>query len=126
MLTKAEELLELSFSVASRCSVDILKTIKKFIGKHLLPSLFLIKFHGVHCMKRVQIRSFFWSVCLVFGLNTGKYRLKETPRLGTFHTVVDNFIIKSLRHKCFPVNFSIVLKTPALKNICKQLFLVFY
>ena len=39
---------------------------------------------------------------------------------------VGNFIITRLRHKCFPVNFLVVLKTPALKHVCEQLLLVFY
>ena len=34
-----------------------------------------------------------------------------------------NFIQKRLQHKCFPVNIAKVLKTPILKNICKQLLL---
>ena len=45
MLTKAETLLELSFSVAWKCSVEkgVLKAIAKFIGRHLLTSLFFNK-----------------------------------------------------------------------------------
>ena len=47
-----------------------------------------------HFVKRVQIRSYFWSVfsCirteygdLLFSLNTGKYRPEITPYLDTFH-----------------------------------------
>ena len=33
----------------------------------------------------VQIRSFFWSVFLLFVLNTGKIRTRKIPYLGTFH-----------------------------------------
>ena len=49
-----------------------------------------------HCVKSVQIRSFFWSVFPVFGLNTerfrihseyGKIRTRKTSYLDTFHTV---------------------------------------
>ena len=55
---------------------------------------------GFHCMKGVQIRSFFWSVFSAFGLNTerygvslriqsntGKYEPEKTPYLDTFHAV---------------------------------------
>ena len=37
-----------------------------------------------HCVKSVQIRSFFWSV---FSPNAGKYGPEKTPYLDTFHTV---------------------------------------
>ena len=46
-----------------------------------------------HCVKSVQIRSFFWSVfsCIwteyVFSPNTEKYGPEKTPYLDTFHTV---------------------------------------
>ena len=32
-----------------------------------------------------------------------------------------NFIKKRLQHSCFPVNIAKFLRTPILKNICKQL-----
>ena len=114
MLTKAETLLELSFSVAWKCSVEkgVLKAIAKFIGRHLLPSLFFNKVACCTLFEKFQIRSVFWSVFPVY--------------LDTFHAVVGNLIIKRLWHNCFPMNFSIVLKTPALKNICAQLLVVFY
>ena len=37
-----------------------------------------------HCVKSVQIRSFFWSV---FSLNTEKYGPEKTLCLDTFHGV---------------------------------------
>ena len=37
-----------------------------------------------HCVKSVQIRSYFWSV---FNLNTGKSGPEITPYLDTFHAV---------------------------------------
>ena len=42
-------------------------------------------------MKIVQIRSYFWSVFPVFGLNTGKYGPEITPYLDNFHTVIDTY-----------------------------------
>ena len=39
----------------------------------------------IHCVKSVQIRSFFWSV---FSPNTGKYRPEKNSYLDTFHTVI--------------------------------------
>ena len=35
-----------------------------------------------------------------------------------------NFIKKRLQHKCFPVNFGKLLKTPVLKNIRERLLVV--
>ena len=40
---------------------------------------------GMHCVKSVQIRSFFWSV---FSPNAGKYGPEKTPYLDTFHAVM--------------------------------------
>ena len=37
-----------------------------------------------HCVKCVQIRSFFWSVFPVFSTNTGKYGPEKTPFFDTF------------------------------------------
>ena len=39
----------------------------------------------LHCMKSVQIRSFFWSV---FSPNVGKYGPEKTPHLDTFYAVL--------------------------------------
>ena len=61
---------------------------------------------SMHCVKSVQIRSYFWSVfsCIqtgygdvltgygdteIFSPNTGKYRPEITPYLDTFHTVME-------------------------------------
>ena len=53
---------------------------------------------GVHWVKNVQIRSFFWSVfsCIrtpysvisVFSADTGKYGLEKTLYLHTFHAMM--------------------------------------
>ena len=44
-----------------------------------------------HCVKSVQIRSFFWPVFShifpVFSLNMGKYGPEKTPYSDTFHAV---------------------------------------
>ena len=40
-----------------------------------------------HCMKSVQIRSFFGPYFSVFGLNTRKYEPEKSPYLDTFHAV---------------------------------------
>ena len=54
----------------------------------------------VHCVKSVQMRSYFWSVffCIrtEYSPNTGKYGPEVTLYLDTFHAVVDLFIEKSL------------------------------
>ena len=47
-------------------------------------------FLNLHCVKSVRIRSFFWSVFPLFGLNTGKYGAEKTPYLDTFHAVLIN------------------------------------
>ena len=61
----------------------------------------LVDFHisiSVHCVKSVQIQSYFWSIfsCIgqisIFSPNTGKYRPEITPYLDTFHAVVPSTI----------------------------------
>ena len=42
---------------------------------------------NIQCVKRIQIRSFFWSV---FSPNTGKYGPGKTPYLDTFHALIEN------------------------------------
>ena len=48
-----------------------------------------------HCVKSVQIQSFFWSV---FSPNTGKYRPSKTSYLDTFHTVQRAYLGKMCIH----------------------------
>ena len=78
-----------------------------------------------HCVKSVQIRSFFWSVfsCtwteygdlrmrynLVFSPNAGKYGPEKTSYLDTFH------IVAALLQMCYTAtyfsNFSKMFRTP--------------
>ena len=51
----------------------------------------ITKISSKHCVKKVQIRSFFWSVFFlntaVFSPNAGKYGPEKTPYLDTFHAV---------------------------------------
>ena len=42
----------------------------------------------IHCVKSVQIRSFFWSVFSAISPNIGKYGPKKTPYLDIFHAVI--------------------------------------
>ena len=60
--------------------------------------LFQPKLCDIHCVKSVQIRSFFWSVfprirteyeyLSVFSPNAGKHGPKKTPYLDTFHAAI--------------------------------------
>ena len=52
-----------------------------------------------HCVKSVQIRSYFWSLFSCIRLNTGKYGPEITPYLDAFHagnafcgTLKNNFV----------------------------------
>ena len=45
----------------------------------------------LHCVKRVQTRSFSWSV---FSPNTEKYGLVKTPYLDNFHAVLKQLTLK--------------------------------
>ena len=68
---------------------------------NLHSTLFMISFFSCcldssHCVKSVQIRSFFWTVFsrirteygdLRFNSNTGKYGPEKSPYLDTFHAV---------------------------------------
>ena len=53
-----------------------------------MNSVIQLIFEGIsdiHCVKRVQIRSFLWSV---FSPNAGKYGPEKTPYFNTFHAVI--------------------------------------
>ena len=50
----------------------------------LLHYTFMVLVLPQHCVKSVQIRSYFWSV---FSLNTGKYGPEKAPYLDTFQIV---------------------------------------
>ena len=43
----------------------------------------------IHCVKIVQIRSFFWSVFSCIRTDTGKYEPEKTQCLDTFHAVIN-------------------------------------
>ena len=56
----------------------------------ILMSFFLIAetiTNNIHCLKKVKIRSFFWSI---FSPNRGKYGTEKTPYLDTFHTATNS------------------------------------
>ena len=60
--------------------VQLLTDFKLFSQKR--PSQVFDMFLASHCVKSVQIRSFFWSEC-------GKIRPRKTPYLDTFHVVTN-------------------------------------
>ena len=62
-----------------------------------------------HCVKIVQIRSFFWSV---FNPNAGKYRPEKTPYLDTFHAVGGCRLLSSTNFQIFKT-FSSFLRSRA-------------
>ena len=43
----------------------------------------------MNCVKRVQVRSFFWSIFSRIQFERGKIRTKKTSYLDTFHVVVN-------------------------------------
>ena len=52
--------------------------------------------NDIHCVKSLQIRSYFWSLfsCIrtnkeIYRVNTGKYGPEITPYLDTFHAVIN-------------------------------------
>ena len=49
-----------------------------------------LQLHCKHCMKSVQIRSFFWSA---FSPNAWKYGPEKAPYLDTFHAVKETRIL---------------------------------
>ena len=46
----------------------------------------------IHCAKRVQIRSFSWSVLPPIWTEYGEIRSKKTPYLDSFHVVISDRI----------------------------------
>ena len=72
--------------------------------------------HLNHCVKSVQIRSFFWSV---FIPNAGKYGPEKTPYLDTFHVVNDYtviFFIFLRRFSCFTLCHTTIEKVKSAKQ----------
>ena len=65
----------------------------------------ILSFVSRHCVKNVQIRSYFWSV---FSPNAGKYGPEITPYLDTFRAVrvVANEWLKTSVWNCF--SFSLI------------------
>ena len=67
--------------------------------------------NSTHCVKSVQIRSFFWSVFSRIRTDTGKYGPKKTPYLDTFYPVTTfqfspNFTFFYLSAKVKPEDFA--------------------
>ena len=46
---------------------------------------------NIHCMKSIQIQSFFWSL---FSANAGKLGPEKTPYFDTFHAVIIIYFIR--------------------------------
>ena len=44
-------------------------------------------------------------------------------KVASLHLSADKIIKKRLRHRCFLANIAKFLRTPILKNLCKQLLL---
>ena len=61
-------------------------------------------------------------------LKISHFHKKAPVSESLFNKIADlkacSFIKKRLQHRCFPVNFAKFLRTPILKNICKQLSFV--
>ena len=74
-----------------------------------------------HCVKSVQIRSYFWSV---FNPNTGKYGPEITPYLDTFHAVsIDCFLFdKDLHHERVKKDFVATVVRMWLISILQETF----
>ena len=47
----------------------------------------------------------------------------EAATVDVLQKKASNFIKKKLQHNCFPVNVAKFLRTPIIKDICKQLLL---
>ena len=74
----ADEHVRVRKSCVKTSLMILLKNSKNIVAVHLL----LIREGDSHCVKSVQIRSFFWSV---FSPDTGKYGPEKTPYFDTFH-----------------------------------------
>ena len=64
--------------------MNALHYIKAKVNLHLIVNLIKSEMY-IHCVKCVQIRSFFWSV---FSHIWTEYEPEETPYLDTFHAVI--------------------------------------
>ena len=79
--------------------------------------LFLKKYRSSYL--RCSVRK---GVLKNFGSSTGK-QLCWSLFLWSCRPPAWKFFKKRLEHKCFPVKFATLLRTPILKNICKRLLL---
>ena len=61
-----------------------------------------MRFKILHCVKNVQIRTFFWSV---FSCIWTEYGPEETPYLDTFYTVLDK-LFKEQKLVFLPEDFN--------------------
>ena len=68
-----------------------------------------------HYAKRVQIRSFFWSV---FIPNTGKYGLEKTPYMDTFRAVIHK--LKTIQDATFQLQIFRTTEEEKLQWWCHQ------
>ena len=79
----------------------------------------------------ISIKSHICSVvCIALSIsiqNKKSHIQKKMSMKSLFYKVVGlqvcNFIKKRLQHRCFPVKFAKVLRTPILENICERLLL---
>ena len=60
--------------------------LERDLNDKLLPNQISIS-SGIHCMKSMQIRSFFY---FVFSPNAGKYGPEKTPYSDNFHAVINH------------------------------------
>ena len=83
---------------------------------------FLKKYRNSHrrCRSSHQRYSVRKGVLKNFAYFTGK-QLCWSLFLWSCRPPACKFFIKRLQHKCFPVKFAKLLRTPTLKNICKRL-----
>ena len=94
-----------------------------FILINISSFFWLSENYFIHCVKIVQVRSYFWFVFPILGPNTGKYLPEITPYLDTFHAVkgIFNFLhdtcFGSKKHKLFHLTSS------TAQMFSKQVFL---
>ena len=92
------------------------------------------KTFNLHCLKRVQIQSYLWSLFSWIGLNTGKYGLEITPYLDTLHAVlklVSAIFLKLIRYIKFKNVDEIATMTNVYlyghyqktKTLCRHVFI---
>ena len=83
-------------------NMEIRHLVQAITPRFLMLQLLILSYQ--HCVKRVQIRNFFWSVFFCIRTEYRKIRTRKTLYLNTFHAVQPQDLMNSLSFVCVNAN----------------------